>query len=462
MSTPQLLRWGQSGRYAAVDDREVITALSGSNTGIVRAVTLTATGGLAVMLDPGWLALADCGDGTVAVLSSPVAIEVQALPGLDEDRTDELWAVVTDPESAQFVVEVITADDERLGVRLADLEVPAGAESAEDMTLVPRVPDYGGGAPGPPGPAGPGGPPGPQGIPGDPGGPPGPEGPPGDQGQPGPEGPQGPPGTGAPGPPGDTGEAGPPGSQGPPGEPGPQGPRGEQGQAGAATIIVGTFGQLRTPDELPLDGEIPADWDGPGRPATPVQVEIGWSLVYEPDGRLWTYMGVMWPGGVWFSPAVVQGPPGPQGEDGVQGPPGIQGPPGAGADLGIGNWQTLTNPTAATLFQPGTRLRYRRIGFLDCVQADFVIHYGQGTGAFTGNYDWPQPMAADCRVASLGGRDRDYTAMGNANAGTAPGLQMPFFRFGATNGLVYFRAPSVSGGNIQAALNALIPLAGTR
>ena len=42
MTTPtQLLRWGQSGRYAAWDDRQVITALAARSTGIVTPATMT-------------------------------------------------------------------------------------------------------------------------------------------------------------------------------------------------------------------------------------------------------------------------------------------------------------------------------------------------------------------------------------------------------------------------------------
>jgi xanthosine utilization system XapX-like protein len=335
MTTPVptgLLRWGQAGRYAAWDDRQVITALAGAQSGVVRAVVLSPNGPLEIMIDPAWLALASCADGTVAVLTSPVAMVVGVLPGDDDDdRTDELWAEVLDPETALFQLAVQQPDPDRRGVLLATIEIPAGAASIEDMTLVPRVPDFGGGAPGPPGPPGPQGPQGVAGPPGEPGGPPGPEGPPGGPGPEGPPGAQGSPGPGgAEGPQGPAGERGEPGPQGPLGPLGPEGPPGPEGQTGAATIIVGSFGELRDPDELPADGLIPADWDGPGRPAEAVQVEIGWSLVYLPDGALWTYMGPLWPQGAWFSPAVVQGPPGIQGErgpDGPQGPPGIQGPP---------------------------------------------------------------------------------------------------------------------------------------
>ena len=77
MTTPGgLLRWGQAGRYAARDDRLVITALAGTRTGIVTPVRLTPGGGLDITVDADWLALADCGDETIAVLTSPVAASV--------------------------------------------------------------------------------------------------------------------------------------------------------------------------------------------------------------------------------------------------------------------------------------------------------------------------------------------------------------------------------------------------
>jgi hypothetical protein len=329
------LLWGQSGRYAAADDRHVITALAAGGTGVVRAAVMSPAGGLAITVDAGWLALAECGDGTVAVLASPVDALVDVMPGDDDDdRTDELWAEVVDAESATYRLAVLPPpDDARFGVILGTVEIPAGATSAAEMTLTPRPPDFGGGAPGPPGPAGPQGPQGVPGPPGEPGGPPGPQGDPGPSGPPGGVGPEGPAGgPGVAGPQGPAGERGEPGVQGPSGPTGPEGPRGPTGDTGAATVIVGTFGERREPGELPPGGLIPADWDGPGRPAADTQVEIGWSLVYLVDGALWTYAGPLWPLGEWFSPAVVQGPPGEQGErgpQGEQGPPGPQGPPSA-------------------------------------------------------------------------------------------------------------------------------------
>ncbi len=314
MSTP-LLRWGQSGRYAAWDDRIVITALAARSTGVVTPAVLTAGQGLVIAVDAGWLALADCGDGTVAVLTSPTGLEANATAGGDQDRTDELWAEIVDPEAATFVLTVRTGGGSYTGVMLGTVQVPAGAAGSEDMTLVPREQDFAGSTPGPPGPPGPQGPAGPQGDQGDPGGPPGPDGPPGpagpqgERGDAGPDGPEGPPGA--------QGSEGPAGPQG---DPGPAGPEGEHGMA---TIIVGSFGEQRNPGALPPDGLIPADWDGPGSPPAAVQVERGWSLIYIADGALWTYVGQGGPGpDPWLSPGLVQGPPGPPGPEGPQGPPG--------------------------------------------------------------------------------------------------------------------------------------------
>lgn len=307
MTTPGgALRWGQLGRYTGWDDRSVITAMTGRRTGIVTPVGLEAGAGLTIVIAPAWLALADCGDGTVGVISSAGVITVPVQRGSeDEDRTDEIWAEVSDPETARFTVAVLPAGP-RIGVMLGTVVVPAGATSATELELIPRPQDFAAGD-GPPGPPGPGGPP-------------------------GSTGPQGEPGS-----PGDPGDPGPPGATGPAGEDGTPGPPGPQGEQGAATLIVGSFGRQTTPADLPPSGLIPAGFDGPGRPAADTQVEVGWSLVYELDGSLWTFTadGV---GGPWLNPGVVQGPqgetgpegpPGPQGEPGPEGP---QGPPGEGGD----------------------------------------------------------------------------------------------------------------------------------
>jgi len=428
MTTPGgLLRWGQAGRYAARDDRLVITALAGTRTGIVTPVRLTPGGGLDITVDADWLALADCGDETIAVLTSPVAASVTVQPGdPDDERDDELWAVITDPETATYALRVLDAGGGgQHGVRLATITVPAGASSSDDLELTPRDPDFGGGGQGPPGPQGPpgaDGPQGPQGAPGDPGGPPGP---PGEQGIPGPEGPQGPGGV-----------------------EGPRGPEGDRGVPGQATLIVGSFGQVRTPDELPSDGFVEAGWDGPGRPLNDLQVETGWAFVYT-DGHLWVYVADQGPGGEsWVSPGMVQGPEGARGPAGDPGPQGPVGPAGPAPDFDFGPWVTLAPPGGLAA---GVRFRYRRVGFMGCVQIDFQGHWNANTPA---TYTFPA-MTEDCWVSQPGGQARRYNIMGNAG-NTASPIQLVQIVLGP-NGAVSMVIAANTGGGVGN-LNALIPL----
>jgi hypothetical protein len=140
-----------------------------------------------------------------------------------------------------------------------------------------------------------------------------------------------------------TGMPGPPGPEGPPGGVGPEGP---EGPGGRATTIVLAFGNVRTPDELPLDGILDADWDGPGRPPVDLVVAIGEALVYErqsdPDDQHlfarvengWTDLGaITGPPGP-LGPQGIQGPEGPRGLQGGAGPAGPQGTPGPAGGQG--------------------------------------------------------------------------------------------------------------------------------
>ena len=301
MTTPAgLLRWGQSGRYSAHDNRQVITALAAKRSGIVTPVRLSPSLGLGIVIDAGWLAIAECGDGTVSVLTSGADAEVQAAQGGAIAREDEIWAVITDPETAQYRLAVLPAGD-YTGVMLGTVRVPAGAIISGQMQLIPREQDFGGGGGGGPGPPGPVGPPGPPGTP------------------------------------------------------------------GQATLIIGSFGAQRTPDELPGDGLIPANWDGPGRPVGAVQLEVGWALVYERDGQLWVFVGEQSPSGQpWLSAGVIQGPPGPEGPPGPQGnpgptgsqgPPGPEGPPGGLRPRPVGDNQ----PAARIVDRAATVPRVRRV-----------------------------------------------------------------------------------------------------
>jgi Collagen triple helix repeat (20 copies) len=122
------------------------------------------------------------------------------------------------------------------------------------------------------------------------------------------------------------------GPVGPEGPEGPEGPQGPQGSDGLATVIVGDFGRQTTPQDLPIDGLIPANWDGTGFPATPLQMLVGWSLLYsqadpaDPQlGELFSFAGD--PFG-WVDVGHVQGPQGEKGDQGDEGPQGPQGDQG--------------------------------------------------------------------------------------------------------------------------------------
>jgi hypothetical protein len=300
VTTPSgLLRWGQAGKYTAWDDRQVITALAGGRTGIIHPVSMAPAAGLAITVDAGWLAVADAGDGSVAVITSPVAIQVRVAPGGAAAREDELVAQIIDAEAAQWAIAVLPpgwSAGGQGGIVLGWVHVPPGAASASEMDLTARAQDFstGGAIPGPPG---------------------------------------------------------------------PRGPEGPQGPSGQSTQIVGSFGAIRTPADLLVppvsEGQIPADWDGPGRPATDVYVQQGWSLIYTPTGDLWTFASNLGTGAPWINVGLVAGAPGPPGP---QGPPGAQGPQGPPA-AEMPPWQNagLTLPPGWT-----GRLRYRLI------TADFV------------------------------------------------------------------------------------------
>lgn len=150
-------------------------------------------------------------------------------------------------------------------------------------------------------------------------GPVGPQGPRGEQGIQGPQGPEGP-----------------RGAQGPMGPEGPQGEIGPMGPPGRTSVLVGDFNN-RTPADLPADGFIPKDWDGPNSPPEDIQMQIGDGLVYLPPdftkpeaGNLFIFVGTYhtleYDG--WANAGHIQGPRGPEGPQGIQGPEGIQGPKG--------------------------------------------------------------------------------------------------------------------------------------
>lgn len=181
---------------------------------------------------------------------------------------------------------------------------------------------------GPEGPVGDQGPVGPQGEAGEtgPSGPTGPEGPVGDQGPVGPHGEAG-----------ETGPTGPTGAEGPKGDDGatgPEGSQGKQGSPGQTAVLVGYF-QNRKPSELPANGFIPKDFDGPGNPARDEQLVPGDALIYtggaktsEEYGHVWSYVGTAYASAGWVDCGDIEGPEGPEGAGGAKGEAGETGPTG--------------------------------------------------------------------------------------------------------------------------------------
>jgi hypothetical protein len=138
MTTPTgLLAWGQAGTYDAVDDRRVITALANRNQGLVVGAQITAGAGLQVSIAPGWLGVANCGDGTLAVVGSGATLTVDVPAGpATGSATYYLWCDV-DPDGATWTINVITPADAtgRPGIQLGTVVAPAGANLASQMTI---------------------------------------------------------------------------------------------------------------------------------------------------------------------------------------------------------------------------------------------------------------------------------------------------------------------------------------
>jgi hypothetical protein len=278
--------WGQDAEYTARDDRLAITALSMARTGMVRAAEFVPNGGMTVLIEPGWLAVASCGDGTSAIVGSDSPGMVELELGGEEARTDVIWCdVFTD--AGRWIITTIGPDEVagRPGVRLGVAVVPAGAVGLDQVSITPDESSFTTTEMGPPGPPGPPGPVGPQGagvviqgnLPGQ-GSLPGsgelgegwlidgdlwvwtgqgwtnaghlqgPEGSPGGTGPPGPAGATGPPGAAStvPGPPGPQGEQGNPGEQGDPGD------QGEPGRGGMLVVA----------EDFSTNGQAASVWTG--------------------------------------------------------------------------------------------------------------------------------------------------------------------------------------------------------
>jgi len=135
-----LLAWGQAGNYNGIDDRLVIAALAAggrSSGGLVVPPTFTAQTGLTFAIGP-WMAIADCGDGTKAVIGSRTTQTIDETAGGGSARADVVWADIS-PDAATYTIGLITeaAMAGRSGVFLGLVLVPAGANSAAAMDLRP-------------------------------------------------------------------------------------------------------------------------------------------------------------------------------------------------------------------------------------------------------------------------------------------------------------------------------------
>jgi len=140
MTTPSgKLAWGQAGNYDAVDDRQVIAAVTRNRLGLVWPATVTASTGMNIILEGGWLGVASCGDRTSAVVGSRLDQVIAALPGpATGSREDVLWCD-TEPDEGVWSLRVINRSETatRPGLPLAWITAPANATLATDLTIRP-------------------------------------------------------------------------------------------------------------------------------------------------------------------------------------------------------------------------------------------------------------------------------------------------------------------------------------
>jgi len=134
------MEWGQSGSYNAPDDRRALTAMmAGRAAGVVSPVVLTAGSGLNINVAANWLAVVNCADQTLGVAGTASALVVPGNAGdAGAPRTDSLWCDVS-PTAGTFALVVIpqSAETGRIGIRLATLTVPTGANLASAFTMTP-------------------------------------------------------------------------------------------------------------------------------------------------------------------------------------------------------------------------------------------------------------------------------------------------------------------------------------
>jgi hypothetical protein len=140
MTTPSgKLAWGQAGNYDAVDDRQVIAAVTRNRLGLVWPATVTPSTGMNIVLEGGWLGVASCGDRTSAVVGSRLDEVIAALPGpATGSREDVLWCD-TEPDEGLWSLRVINRSEtaSRPGLPLAWITAPANATLATDLNIRP-------------------------------------------------------------------------------------------------------------------------------------------------------------------------------------------------------------------------------------------------------------------------------------------------------------------------------------
>jgi hypothetical protein len=145
-----LLMYGQAGIYNGVDDRLAITAMIDSQIGVVKPTNLTAGAGLIVNVAAGWLAIADCGDGTRAVVGSRQTHQLTETGGPQTgNRIDHVW-IATNPDEGRWEMRLVPEPatipgnpNYRPGVSIGRITVPAGANLASQMTFSRLVPTIG-------------------------------------------------------------------------------------------------------------------------------------------------------------------------------------------------------------------------------------------------------------------------------------------------------------------------------
>jgi hypothetical protein len=138
------LSWGQTNAYNAKDDRAVISALANNTAGLVKAPTFAAGTGLTMNIGP-FMAVVAVGDGTHIVANSTTSrpITLTAGPGTGS-RTDIIWLDIDADTTGIWTINIITqaATAGRLGIKLGQVVMPQGANTAAAATMTPSTVSY--------------------------------------------------------------------------------------------------------------------------------------------------------------------------------------------------------------------------------------------------------------------------------------------------------------------------------